>query len=227
MGTDDTLYDDPVDDDEDGAYEIYEDVARRARRHAEDVLLDIDETEPDEIPPGWWETMRARLVRVIRVAAVVAILAAAISALLILRDSMAGTAGSGDNGPADSVAPPLMDAPPVTWPAQVQARAHTVPALIKDTLALAGEAHGYRFDGTAGTTWRITVEPRAESALDPLITLYGPSGAEIALADDRPGGDLTAELVLTLPESGAYRLLVQSSQGGITTGDYLLSLWPE
>jgi hypothetical protein len=225
MGTDDYLYDDPVDEDEDGAYAVYEDVARRARQHAEDVLVDLDDAEPEPPAPGRWHVMRARLARAIRVLALVAILGAAIAALLILRGILAGDGSAEGDGPAATA--PALDAPPVTWPAQVQPRAHTVPALIKDTLSRTGEAHGYRFEGAAGTTWRITVEPRAESALDPLITLYGPSGDEIALADDRSAGDLTAEIVLTLPESGPYRLLVQSSQGGITTGDYLLSLWPE
>jgi hypothetical protein len=224
MGTDDTLYDDPVEDDEDGAFAVYEEVAQRARRHAEEVLVDIDEGEPDAAATGRWPTARARLARAIRVIALVAILAAAIVALVVLRGTLTG--GDSDT-PANTSPAPVIDAPPVTWPAQVPARAHTVPALIKDTLALAGEAHGYRFDGAAGELWRITVEPRAESALDPLITLYGPSGAEVARADDRSAGDLTAEIVVTLPESGAYHLLVQSSQGGITTGDYLLSLWPQ
>lgn len=225
MGTDDYLYDDPVDEDEDGAYEVYEDVARRARQHAEDVLVELDDAEPEPPAPGRWQTIRARLARAARVVALVAILGAAIAALLILRDILAGDGSADSDAPAATA--PALDAPPVTWPAQVQPHAHTVPALIKDALTRTGEAHGYRFEGTAGATWRITVEPRAESALDPLITLYAPSGDEIALADDRSAGDLTAEIVLTLPESGPYRLLVQSSQGGITTGDYLLSLWPE
>lgn len=225
MGTDDYLYDDPVDEAEDGAYDVYEEVARRAQQHAEDALADVEDSADDK--SGWRQMARARLMRAIRIVAAIAALAAGTMAILIMHGAFSGNDELTGSPSSDTPPAPMIGAPPVAWPDQVQAQPHTVPAMIKNTLSTVGEAHGYQFNGSAGTIWRITVEPRAESTLDPLITLYGPSGVEIARADDRSAGDLTAELVVSLPEDGTYRLLVQSSQGGITTGDYLLSLWPE
>ena len=111
---------------------------------------------------------------------------------------------------------------PAAWPEAVAPAAHTVPAMIQNALTQVDEQHGYTFKGTAGRTWHTTVAPQAGSALDPILTLYGPSGALLATADD-----LTADLTLTLPDTGPYWLLVQSSQGGLTTGAYLLTLWEE
>jgi len=105
------------------------------------------------------------------------------------------------------------------WPPEVEFVSHTVPAMIRNDLPLAGMKQGYRFRGTAGEVWRISVEPELESALDPQITLYAPSGGVLA---QQP-----REIVITLPESGAYRLLVESAQGGLTTGRYLLTLFEE
>jgi hypothetical protein len=128
---------------------------------------------------------------------------------------------SADN-PGPSTATTVL---PAAWPEAVAPVAHTVPAMIQNALTQVDEQQGYTFKGTAGRTWHITVEAQSDSALDPIFTLYGPSGALLATADDRSADDLTAELWITLPDSGPYWLLVQSSQGGLTTGAYLLTLW--
>lgn len=108
------------------------------------------------------------------------------------------------------------------WPPDVVFAAHTVPAMIRDEIAYAGARMGYRFYGGTGRIWRIDVAPM-QNGLDPLITLYAPSGAALASNDNRAAGDVTAELLVLLPESGAYRLLVEG--GGGTTGTYLLELY--
>jgi hypothetical protein len=99
--------------------------------------------------------------------------------------------------------------------------------MIRDELALAGERRGYQFQGAAGDTWHILVEPEDTSGLDPLITLFGPSGDIVAISDNEDTGQVTAEIRITLPEPGPYRLLVESAQGGLTTGTYLLTLYVE
>lgn len=110
------------------------------------------------------------------------------------------------------------------WPPDVTFVPNTVPAMIRDELALAGERRGYLFQGAAGDTWHILVEPQDASTLDPLITLFGPSGNILAISDNEDNGQVTAEIRITLPEPGPYRLLVESAQGGLTTGTYLLTL---
>lgn len=111
------------------------------------------------------------------------------------------------------------------WPDSIAYLSHTVPAMIKNVLVAPGEQQGYLFEGAAGQTWTITVAPQPESGLDPQITLYGPSGQGVGTSNDRTTGDVTAELVIALPESGSYRLLVESAQEGATTGSYLLTLY--
>ncbi|HVO68942.1 MAG TPA: hypothetical protein VMT24_02785 [Aggregatilineaceae bacterium] len=113
------------------------------------------------------------------------------------------------------------------WPPDVAFVPNTVPAMIRDELALAGERRGYLFQGTAGHPWHILVEPEDASAIDPLITLYAPSGGVLAVSDNEDTGAFAAEIRITLPESGPYRLLVKSAQGGLTTGTFLLTLYEE
>jgi hypothetical protein len=109
------------------------------------------------------------------------------------------------------------------WPPGVPVITKTTfPARIKHELTFSGEQHGYEFAGRAGDTWLITATPRGDSTLDPVVSVYLPDGSEFASNDDRAAGDLSAGLRITLPVDGAYRVLVESSQGGITTGAYTL-----
>jgi hypothetical protein len=112
------------------------------------------------------------------------------------------------------------------WPPDVQFVENTVPAMIKDDLAFPRAKRGYLFYGRTGQTWLLTIEPQ-DDRVDPLFFVYAPSGAEIAISDDRAADDYTAQALITLPETGSYRVMVRSSQGGVTTGDYLLTLWPQ
>ncbi|MBI5960160.1 MAG: hypothetical protein HY866_15575 [Chloroflexi bacterium] len=124
---------------------------------------------------------------------------------------------SSDTGDSPLIAP--------QWPAEVDFEPHTVPAMIKNDLPLAGMKQGYIFRGKAGQVWEIIVEPREGSTLDPQITLYTPSGGVLAQNDSRSVGEITAALTIPLTENGHYRLLVESAQGGLTTGGYLLTLF--
>jgi hypothetical protein len=133
---------------------------------------------------------------------------------------------------AEDAPPPPTPAPALTltvpvedhWPDDVPSTPYAAPARIKNVLSTRGAQHGYQFAGTAGQQWALTVEPWA-SALDPLVIVYGPDGDILARADDQPGGGLTAHLRIdALPATGPYRVLVRSSQGGNTTGAYILTL---
>ena len=111
------------------------------------------------------------------------------------------------------------------WPAGVTFARHTVPAMIRDSLA-GGERKGYQFAGRGGFLWTITVAPAPGSAFDPQITLYGPSGEVVASNDNRVPGDPTASLALRLDEDGPYRLVVEAA-GGAASGSYVLSVFVE
>jgi hypothetical protein len=151
--------------------------------------------------------------------------------LVARADEKSGSAGPSDVTGAVAETAPALPTPTETgisaWPPEVAFVAHTIPVMIRDELSLAGERRGYLFQGTAGHTWHILVEPEDVSAFDPLITLFAPSGDILAVSDNEDTGQLTAEIRATLPESGPYRLLVESAQGGLTTGTYLLTLVEE
>lgn len=146
-------------------------------------------------------------------------------------------AGDGDSAPAASqVTPPPGSAtliapapensplPDAEWPGGIVYAPHTVPALIKDEIAAPGAQMGYSFSGEAGTAWAITVESR-DDVFDPQVTLYAPSGSMLATNDNRAAGVAAADLLVTLPETGVYRVLVESSTAVPSTGPYLLALF--
>ena len=80
--------------------------------------------------------------------------------------------------------------------------------------------HVYRIDGRAGLFITVRMNPTS-GPVDPLLTLYGPSGAAIALDGDG-GGDRAALLRnILLLEDGVY--LVQAAGGGLP-GVYSIEL---
>jgi hypothetical protein len=134
--------------------------------------------------------------------------------------------GSSTLTPAVSVSPAPSAAVVGRWPAGVVFVPNTVPAMIRDDIAYAGAQRGYTFDGRAGDTWRITVDP--EDNFDPQIRLYEPQGSELAYNDDEVAGSLAAGMVVILPADGAYRLLVEAAaKGNAVTGTYWLSVFEE
>lgn len=215
-------------DDADTSFEVFDEVYQKAASRAE-TALDRPKRRrakaPEPPPPGlvrrfWLRRQRA----VLRVAVLAALSVLVVTAFIYFWERPAT-----DNfaAQAPSIAPPVVRCGDASgaWPQDVPLTGHTVPALIKNELTWVGERHGYQFHGAAGQVWRITAEARGESLLDPLIRLFDQAGREVASADDRSIQDFTAELTFVVPQDGAYCALVESSQGGLTTGVYWLSAW--
>jgi hypothetical protein len=172
----------------------------------------------------WWENLLVRLWwRIIPLGALLIPFLILIGILIVL-SALSG--GEADTVPAAGGPEPGNASPPVQaeWPAGVHFAAHTIPALIRDDLAYAGAARGYEFAGAQGDVWHIEVEPSAGSALDPMARLYTPDGRELASNDNRAVGNPSAELLVTLPQDGAYRLVIQAAGDGLTTGEYWLTV---
>lgn len=90
----------------------------------------------------------------------------------------------------------------------------SLPAAEGDVIRVEGElsdaipAHTWEFEGSAGQTLTLTMQP-GEGSLDPMLLLYGPDGELVAWNDDAADVDMgtTAQIVLqTLPADGTYRL---------------------
>lgn len=214
-----------------GGYDVVDDSADYDVYDTADYYYD-GLSDPDSEPAGWDADTHpgvrrpvSRVRRLFRALLVTLILLGlgflgAYLAFTRLWDDEDESSGSAAQAPtAPSYVTPAHD-----WPANVIATPHTVPARIRNTLRYPAEQHGYELWGSAGQVWRIRVVPLDDSALDPLVVLYDPAGLEVARADDQADGELTAVLRVTLAQSGAYRVLVQSAQGGITTGSYLFTL---
>ncbi|MBI5667376.1 MAG: hypothetical protein HZC41_05150 [Chloroflexi bacterium] len=89
------------------------------------------------------------------------------------------------------------------------------------TGTFAGDTHVYTFEGQAGQYANIRLT-RQSGAADPVLTLYAPDGAPLAMDDDS-GGDRAAALRnIRLPDSGVYSL---QADGGGFSGSYELSLF--
>lgn len=170
--------------------------------------------EPD--PPERWR--RARWAVYGGAFALPLALLVALLALLARLDHQPGEPSpSPGTSAASTLTPDVAQSVSGDWPPGVTFAAHTMPALIKNELALAGARHGYRFAGRADDVWEIVVEPLPGSALVPLLTLYAPSGEALASG---------MALIVVLPQDGDYRLVVESGLGGSTTGAYRLSVFP-
>ncbi|MCC5897219.1 MAG: M48 family metalloprotease [Phormidium sp. BM_Day4_Bin.17] len=80
----------------------------------------------------------------------------------------------------------------------------------------------YEFSGNAGQEVRIQLE---SSDFDTYLILVGPNDQPLAENDDRAPGDTNSELVLSLPETGTYRIIANAlnSRG---RGNYELALYP-
>ncbi|QCS50036.1 hypothetical protein FEK30_11655 [Picosynechococcus sp. PCC 11901] len=79
--------------------------------------------------------------------------------------------------------------------------------------------NAHLFTGQAGDTIQITLETQA---FDGLLILVDPQGEAIAQIDDNWKGEKET-LVIKLPDTGEYTIVVNSYEAG-ETGDYLLSL---
>lgn len=91
----------------------------------------------------------------------------------------------------------------------------------QETLTGTFDKHAYTFIGDTGQEITIRVKSSGNANAAPTIALYNPS--DIQIAQSSPFGTMTnqGELVITLPRSGKYTILVS---GFITNGEYSLSL---
>ncbi len=180
------------------------------------------------VGPTWWQNILVRLW--FRWRWIIPLTALLIPLLLFVGGIVALTmlSGSDDDsapvpGSAGSVTSPAASpVPAAEWPPDMVFAEHTIPAMIRNELFLAGAMHGYVFTGVSGELWRIEVEPSDGSALDPLLRVYDPNGHELVNNDNRTTGDSSTEVVVILPQDGAYRVVIQAAGEGLTTGEYWL-----
>ncbi|MEI8382954.1 MAG: PPC domain-containing protein [Planctomycetota bacterium] len=77
---------------------------------------------------------------------------------------------------------------------------------------------------TKGQTWEIAAQARRlNSSLDMELTVFGPDGKQVATNDDAPGST-DAEISLTVPADGLYRIVVadRSGKSGSRAANYRL-----
>ena len=91
-----------------------------------------------------------------------------------------------------------------------------------------GDDDYYRFDGMAGELFNMeiisqTIRHRI-STIDPTLTLYGPSGSQIASNDDSWEGFDSILLDFTLPSDGVYTVEVSAFRSS-ETGSYELFMY--
>jgi hypothetical protein len=80
-------------------------------------------------------------------------------------------------------------------------------------------AEVYELQGEAGQTVKVRLEAEG---FDTFLVVMGP-GLGSPLTDDDSGGDLNAELEVTFPQSGVYRVIATSA-GSRATGTFRLSV---
>jgi S1-C subfamily serine protease len=76
-----------------------------------------------------------------------------------------------------------------------------------DTLNDGSFYEEYRFQGRAGQTVRISL---SSNAFDTYLILLDEQGNRLGENDDRSSGDTNSELVVTLPQNGSYRVIVNA-----------------
>jgi hypothetical protein len=200
-----------IDPDVDAAVHIsYDDAPWHDDRHSRRRQMSL---------AGWWQR------RHWLVFAAVFLVPFGVLALVLVAASHFDDNSSAGNLAVETVSP-TPSAVVGQWPAGVVFVPNTVPAMIRDDIAYAGAQRGYEFDGRAGDTWRITVDP--EDYFDPQIRLYEPQGSELAYNDDEVAGSLAAGMVVILPADGTYRLLVEAAgKGNAGTGTYWVSVFED
>ncbi|MFN8373874.1 MAG: PA14 domain-containing protein [Anaerolineae bacterium] len=88
----------------------------------------------------------------------------------------------------------------------------------------AGSTNTWTFTGNAGDVVTIAVNAGSPPTLDPTVTLYGPSGTQLAFNDDITTGVNLNALIsnFTLPQAGTYTIVVAGFNN--TAGPYSLTL---
>ncbi len=93
-----------------------------------------------------------------------------------------------------------------------------IPARIEDTLQ-SGQRRGYTFVVKPGFTWQI-IAVSDDSALDPVLSLYGPDGIIMDFNDNVSPDVTTAQITLTVQQEGVYAVMMEGAKGSF--GDYVL-----
>lgn len=85
----------------------------------------------------------------------------------------------------------------------------------------------WTFDGEAGDVVRI-VGTRTSGDLDPLLKVTGPDGTQLAAVDDS-GGNLNAETLIALPQTGRYTVEIAEARAypGESESNYRLDIFLE
>jgi hypothetical protein len=209
---------DPDDPADSGPVEEAERIYQRAR----DTVAAKSTRETDAVPPGTslatrWERLWRRRHQFLFAAAFLTpfVVLALAGWLAVQFETEEDDAGETAAAPAASPLPP-----------DSNFARHTVPAMIRNEIFSLNILQGYEFEGHAGDSWHIVIE--ALDTLDPQVRFYDPTGTELAYNDDQFEGSLSAELWVTLPVDGLYRLVVESApKSGGSTGTYLLTLFPQ
>jgi hypothetical protein len=83
-----------------------------------------------------------------------------------------------------------------------------------------GGTHDWTFQGTAGDTVTVTVQPGSDD-FDPKLAIIGPDGSVVSETDDGFSGE-PEEITLTLPDDGSYVARITSF--GFTGGPYTITV---
>ena len=109
----------------------------------------------------------------------------------------------------------ISDVPESVEPAEQSGEAHRLdaPGAVTGVLDRRGDRDRYRLEVKKGETWKISLEvQRLGSPLDPVLTILGPDGAEVAKNDDL-AGTVDAGVDFTAPSDGGYELVVSDVSG--------------
>ena len=99
----------------------------------------------------------------------------------------------------------------------------TVAGSIISSDCPASDGNGYdlwQFSGNAGDT--ITIDLRS-TAFDPFLILLDPSDVPVAENDDLSAGSTDSRITFTLPSTGTWTVVANSTAPG-GSGDYTLSI---
>lgn len=102
---------------------------------------------------------------------------------------------------------------------------HDGQLYISDIIDITGDKDVYQFRANRDDVWKVEVfADRNGSALDPVLSLYGP-GVQVvpfATADNTPGLGKDARLIFTAPETNNYYVEISNATSGGDTDYYYL-----
>ena len=129
-------------------------------------------------------------------------------------------------------ATPTSDLPPQgvdsAEPNDVPARAVALTTTANAQIGPEGDEDWYRVDVTGSTTLTITVTPAADTftdrfAMDAVVHVYGPSGADVG-SSDRTLADQPETLTVNATTTGAYLVRVFNFHASVSPGTYSITV---